>query len=449
MSEKKISMTRAALYIRVSTEEQAMHGYSLEAQREALTRYAKEHDLLIVDYYVDEGKSARGKMQNRKEFMRMLEDVKADKIDLILFIKLDRWFRSVKDYYKIQEILETHHVNWCTTEEHYDTTTTNGRLHINIRLSIAQDEADRTSDRIKFVFASKLACKEVITGMFPPGFKVENKHLVHDPKTIDMVRDLFHHYETHGSKHAAIEYIFRTYGVELDRHNFSKMIANPLYKGEYRGIKDYCEPIIEPAVWDKLNAIVNVHKPRTGRIYIFSGLVTCGECGYRMAGRHSFSSPGGVEHVYYRCNRYSNLKDCTNCKMINEVTLETWLLENIEDEINSYILQCQAKAAKKPKPKINRSAIKRKLARLKDLYINEMIDMETYKADYEMYTAQLAEVQEPEEPTADIGALQDFLNSDFKAVYEGLSREKRRIVWRSVIKDIKVDAQKRITISFT
>ncbi len=75
-------MKRAALYIRVSTEEQAMHGYSLEAQRDALTKYAKEHDLFIVDYYMDEGKSARKKYTSRPEFMRMLRDVAEPPVEL-------------------------------------------------------------------------------------------------------------------------------------------------------------------------------------------------------------------------------------------------------------------------------------------------------------------------------------------------------------------------------
>lgn len=212
-------MQRAALYIRVSTEEQAMHGYSLEAQREALTKYAKEHDLFIMDYYVDDGASARKKYTTRKEFMRMLRDVETDKLDLILFIKLDRWFRSVSDYYKVQEILDAHHVNWKTTEEQYDTTTTNGRLYTNIRLSLAQDESDRTSDRIKFVFASKVERGEAITGMVPPGFKIENKRLVHDPEKVGMIRELFQYYADHGSKNGAIQHIFDEYGAKIDRHS--------------------------------------------------------------------------------------------------------------------------------------------------------------------------------------------------------------------------------------
>lgn len=82
---------RAALYIRVSTEEQAMHGLSLTAQRETLERYVGDNGLKLAGIYVDEGITARKKYKNRAAFMRMLDDVRADRIDLILFIKLDRW----------------------------------------------------------------------------------------------------------------------------------------------------------------------------------------------------------------------------------------------------------------------------------------------------------------------------------------------------------------------
>ncbi len=113
---------RAALYIRVSTEEQAMHGLSLTAQRETLLKYAEENGLRIVGTYADEGITARKKYKNRLEFMRMLRDVQSDKIDLILFIKLDRWFRNIADYYEVQKILDDHKVRWIATES-IDTTT--------------------------------------------------------------------------------------------------------------------------------------------------------------------------------------------------------------------------------------------------------------------------------------------------------------------------------------
>ena len=108
MKTKRIDpgeVKRAALYIRVSTEEQAMHGLSLTAQRETLERYVGDNGLKLAGVYVDEGITARKKYKNRAAFMRMLDDVRADRIDLILFIKLDRWFRNVAEYYEVQRIV--------------------------------------------------------------------------------------------------------------------------------------------------------------------------------------------------------------------------------------------------------------------------------------------------------------------------------------------------------
>ena len=171
-------MTRVALYLRVSHEEQVISHLSLDAQKEALTKHAKERGYSIVDIYADEGITARKQLKKRKELQRLLEDVKKDKIDLILVTKLDRWFRNIKDYYAVQEILEAHNCNWRTIFENYDTSTASGRLHINIMLSVNQDECDRTSERIKAVFKHKKENKEVCSGSVPYGHYIdENKHL--------------------------------------------------------------------------------------------------------------------------------------------------------------------------------------------------------------------------------------------------------------------------------
>ena len=183
-------MTRVALYIRVSTSEQGVHGLSLEAQREALTKYAKEKGYSIVDTYADEGITARKQLKNRKELQRLLSDVKKDKIDLILVTKLDRWFRNIKDYYQVQDILEAHNCNWRTIFENYDTSTASGRLHINIMLSVNQDECDRTSERIKAVFKHKKENKEVCSGNVPYGYYIdENKHMQIDTEKAKEVQD--------------------------------------------------------------------------------------------------------------------------------------------------------------------------------------------------------------------------------------------------------------------
>ena len=95
-----------------STTEQAINGLSLEAQREAVEKYAKEKGYSIVDIYADEGITARKQLSKRKELQRLLSDVKKDKIDLILVTILDRLFRNIIHYYQVQDMREAHNCNW-------------------------------------------------------------------------------------------------------------------------------------------------------------------------------------------------------------------------------------------------------------------------------------------------------------------------------------------------
>ena len=148
-------MKRTALYVRVSTQTQVNEGDSIPAQREALMKYVADHaDLELMGEYIDEGVS--GRKYQRDELQRMLDDVQQGKIDLILVCKLDRLFRSLKWYIKTQEILDKCKVDWLAIyEPMYDTTTASGRLIINQMMSIAQFEAENTSQRIRSVFQYK------------------------------------------------------------------------------------------------------------------------------------------------------------------------------------------------------------------------------------------------------------------------------------------------------
>ena len=180
MKKKELcpAVIRVALYIRVSGEEQKIKGLSLEAQQERLETYAKERGWIITGTYIDAAKTARKNLHKRTEFQRMMESVKRNEVDILLFARLDRWFRSVADYYKVMEILQAHNCDWKTTDEEYDTTTANGRLYINVKLSIAQNEADIDGERIDVVFDSKIAHGTVVSGSCPYGFRVnEEKRL--------------------------------------------------------------------------------------------------------------------------------------------------------------------------------------------------------------------------------------------------------------------------------
>ena len=137
-----MSILRAGLYERVSTEEQALKGYSIEAQKDLLEEYCHKNEIKIVGHYTDEGISGAKPPLKRPSLQRLLDDVQAGKVDIILFTKLDRWFRSVQEYYKVQEILDKHNVSWKTVLEDYNTDTSDGRLKVNIMLSVATSDSD-------------------------------------------------------------------------------------------------------------------------------------------------------------------------------------------------------------------------------------------------------------------------------------------------------------------
>ena len=210
---------RCAIYIRVSSAEQRREGYSLPEQRRVLTEYAKKQGYKIVDVYADEGISASKKPHLRHDFQRMMRDVEAGLIDIIIFIKLDRWFRNVGDYYRTQEILDRHGVKWESVLEDYDTTTRTGRLNLNIKLTIAEDEAANTSERVKFVLDAKVRNKEPNTGTQPFGYKIEKidgvKRIVKDPETEKETEDMFRMWFATRSAYQVTNYINNTYGRNL------------------------------------------------------------------------------------------------------------------------------------------------------------------------------------------------------------------------------------------
>lgn len=443
---------RAALYVRVSSEEQALRGYSLEAQLADLEEFAKKHEMFIVDRYVDAGTTARKKLKNRKEFQRMIEDVKAGKIDVILFIKLDRWFRNVADYYEVQKILDAHDVTWKCTQEFYDTTTANGRLNLNIKLSIAQDEADRTSERIKFVQENKVKNGEVISGSTPYGLYIDRsggkKQIAIDDEKIKIVKEAFDHYATYHSRRKARFYISDKYGINWTDLTFKNMIHNDLYAGEYRGNTSFCPAAFDKSYLMQLRTICKKYSQhsRTGvHCYIFGGLIRCDSCGSIMSGYVDPLKGGGYTY-YYRCSKHMNRHACANGCTIREVLIEQFLLRNLKSYLHDHIIKYETAQKQAQKPQAEKAKIKAKLRRLKDLYVNELIDLKDYKRDYDMYTQQLEAIKEPAALNVNIAKIRTLLDCDFTAMYENLDREHRRTFWRSILSEIRITEQKEILL---
>lgn len=437
-----MDIVRAALYIRVSTDEQVREGYSLEAQKAHLLEYAKKNGYSVVGLYADEGITARKSYKKRKEFMRLISDVEAGKIDLILFIKLDRWFRSVADYYKIQEILDAHGVGWRATTEQYDTTTASGRLYINIRLAVAQDEADRTSERIKFVFDRKVVESQIISGRVPLGYKVEDKRLVIDEAGAEVVRRAYDLYLSLRSRRATIYQMRDEYGPDLTYRMIEVMLSNEKYIGKYRDNLNYCPAIIEKSVFNEAQAIrkegaLRSQSSRDDYFYIFSGLVCCPICGLKLGGCSGRNKERTAFYRYYRCVHYYNDKSCSNNYYISERKIEKYLLENISEEVAKYKVEYELSIKKRKKPPVNKRTIENKLAKLRELYINDLIAIEDYKKEYDALNAELKKIETvPEDDEKDFGKLEVLLSSGFENMYYTLDNKAKRALWHTIIEKI-------------
>lgn len=455
MIKNENSALRVALYIRVSGEEQKIKGLSLEAQQERLEEYARKHGWVIVGTFVDAAKTARKNIHKRTEFLRMMDLVKRDGVDLLLFCRLDRWFRSVADYYKVMEVLEAHRCGWKTIDdgEGYDTTTASGRLYINLRLSIAQNEADLDGERIAVVFDSKISHGTVVSGACPFWLRVnDQKRLEVIPEMAAILQDTFNHYEATISKRATIKYIRETYNINWCDVTFRRILRDKLAIGIYdrngRYNENFCEPVINPAQFERVQKLLenNARSTPTGRIYLFTSILVCEECRHKLVGRLTYG------YYYYRCNQHYQRGRCPHKKNIREEFVEKWLFDHLREELEKYRLEWEVKEEKRRKAaaSIDRTAIRRKLSRLKDLYVNEMINIEEYKHDYDMYNAMLEEkLEQSPDQRPNFEAIENMLSLDFRTIYDSLEREEKRTLWRSVISEIRIDNDCQVTgISF-
>lgn len=428
-------MDRVALYIRVSSEEQAIHGLSIGAQTEVLDNWAKKNKVKVVGHYVDAGISARKPASKRPALQKMLSDVSTGKIDVIVFTKLDRWFRNIAEYYKVQEILEKANVDWKTISEDYDTSTASGRLKINIMLSVAQDEADRTGERIKAVFESKVQRGEPISGKVPLGYKIENKHLVIDEGTANIAKDIFETYISIRSIRQLRKYIMDHYQITYSHTAVRYLLENRRYIGEAHGQNDFCPSLIDKEIFDKANEILKVRAERTstektGRVYLFTGLVYCAECGNRLSA-HTVAG----KYIYYRCTRYEKLHLCEHKKRTSELVLEKWLLENLFLQFDKYNIELE-QGKKWSKPASDISKIKGKMEKLKDLYLNDLIERDVYERDYIALREELSAASEEIVTEKKPVNLQEI--SSALEMYSDLSRPEKKEFWSRIVGRITI-----------
>lgn len=448
---------RVVKYIRCSHDDQVLHGDTLDAQNEILDDFILKNHLALVDTFVDEALTARKKYTKRKEFVRLLDGVKRRDFELIIFTKLDRWFRNIGDYHRIQEILEANGVQWKSVTESYDTTTTNGRLHINIRLSVAQDECDRDSDRIKDVFSYKLKNKTYLSGSLPRGLKLdEKKHVVIDEEWKQFALDMFDHFEATNSKRGTLLYLKEKYDMYLCYDTITRSLRNPLYKGMYRDDPEFCEALISPDRFDRIQILgkSNVRQRHTNRTYIFTGLLICSDCDHYLVGHTSYyKRKDGTQSSWtaYRCNQHYQSHSCPRNKTFREYYVEEYLLSHVRPALSEYVAQYEVNGCcpQKKNHVADAARIRAKLKKLYELFIDDLIEKDMYKAEYEKLQQSLQEATAAAaSPHKDVNSLKTFLTQEWEDIYKTFTAQEKAAFWKSFVQSVRVHEDGEMDIIF-
>lgn len=270
---KPIRKLRCAVYTRKSTEEGLeMEFNSLDAQRESCESYVasqKAEGWVLVPTHYDDGGFSGGTLE-RPGLKRLLADIEAGLIDVVVVYKIDRLSRSLMDFSKLVEVFDRNDVTFVSITQSFNTTTSMGRLTLNILLSFAQFEREVIGERVRDKVAASRRKGIWMGGPVPFGYRCADRKLLVVEDEAATVRMIFERFIRTGSAtllvgELAAEGVTRR-GKKLDKGGLYKMLANQVYIGKtvHKGVAydGEHEAIIDMALWDKVRSVMEV-SPRT------------------------------------------------------------------------------------------------------------------------------------------------------------------------------------------
>ena len=392
------------LYMRVSTEDQAREGFSLPEQKERLEAYCKFKGFVIKDYYTDAGISAKTG-NYRPEFERLKEDIKSKKINTIIALKQDRITRSIFDWEELMRFLEENDAYLDCVNDDINTTNANGKMVSRILMSVSQQEIERTSERTKVGLAGAIK-QGHIPHQAPLGYKHENKKLVIDYLTKDVVIRIFELYHK-GMSYQKISTLFNKEQV-LGKTNWrdSSIVAileNEIYKGDFVHGKrtkhpTYYENVVEPIVSKEMWEECQVQKKKNSKsyqrtlTYLFLQKLRCPKCNRILGGKATQKKNGNIYYYYYCHDCKINFKESLVEEYFNDFVNE---LVEYDSVVNQFFLPMIKQKFDEPQEELKKDINKQKdkLERIKRAYINGVFSLEEYNDERKLVESALEKLQ--------------------------------------------------------
>lgn len=497
---------KAALYIRVSTEEQAKEGNSIEAQREKLVHYAKAKELDIARIYIDEGISG-ATIEERKALLQQLDDAKNGMFEAVLIYKLDRLGRNARDLLDIKNRFKDLKVELISLTENIDTTTPTGNAMYGMISVFAELEKDTINSRMTMGREQKV--KKGIkskTGKILYGYDYVDGRYVANEQQAAIVRMIYDRVIAGDSIRSIARYLTEHKVARYNGNTYwspatvRRLIINPTYKGytfaslfkhhfnkyfDFEGAilekANNVEPIVQEEIYNLANNIIESRKGNNTRKYAksdfyFADVAYCASCGWKLYARNATEKSGSNRRRrYYRCqynnSHFAEHKTCSFTSMENTSLEKLFLeyLENLElnlsavDEMESSQQSDVEKAEAVMNELISRKErLRGRRDKLLEKYLDGIIDDETYMTIAAVIDDELAEIEDRIQnleaeihPREKINYSLESLNSHLQQSHSSiremwalLSNDEKRMFVTTLVKKMYIAKGRIVSIIF-
>lgn len=406
---------KTGIYVRVSSEEQVRHGYSIRAQIEKLTSYASVKDWEIYDIYKDEGISGKN-IEARDELKRMLKDIEDGKVKNVLVFKVDRLTRSVKNLIELVELFQECNCAFNSLMESIDTSSATGRMFLKIIGIFAEFERENLIERVSVGFERKV--KEGYTlATYTTSYGYDkakgDKIQTINPDEALIVKEIFHLYINEKCSMTEISHILNKKNIPTKMSGVwsTKTVKNILTNANYIGnvrhhvmndikyaeYNGHHEAIIDKNIFyqaqEKINNMKGVSRTKHPKSDVyFVGILKCAKCGSVFTSKRNYKKyKSGTKACFpsYRCIGY--MRGCCETNTISHLKIEEqWQknIENIQDiteiptTLDNQDISSSQNCNAEEKQLINESManLEERIQEITELYVSQKIDFDSYQA---------------------------------------------------------------------
>ncbi|PYG88461.1 site-specific DNA recombinase [Ruminiclostridium sufflavum DSM 19573] len=487
---------RAVLYVRVSTEEQAIEGYSISAQTSILREFAKAYEYDVIKVYQDAGISGKN-ISGRPALKELLSDARSKKFDIVLIWKLSRLSRSLLDLLEMVDIFNQNGISFQSFSEKFDTSTPIGKMLLQLLGSIAEFERNTIAENVKMGLNERFK-QGNSKGSIPFGYKYnENKQAIIVPEQAEIIKKIFQRYVESRDGNCILE-ITRELNAtgyktrknkQWNRTTIKDMLCNPFYAGYVRTgyhshgwvlnndasiIKGNHEPIIDEKTFNKISQIIKNSKrmnftKNENNVAVFSQLLICPLCGGKMYAYsymgNNYTNKKGELKQYLVCSyRCSNTNSGNNlCKgfQVSYKKIDDIIIDNINSYVNKKLYMTAAKRLKIKKVNTDDVlTLEQEIKRLKSLKEKYFVAFEQSNTeDLSPYIAKInqlhVQIQNLEKELSNVKLNDKFTEvnkleslfsqiSDFKTMFYNISLKSQKEIVRKIVTNIYLTKDKKI-----